>query len=92
VAIVQVAYRFASDGLSPYLMLLCLIGANLAVINILPILPLDGGHAMFLIYEGIFRRPPHELVLVVLSYFGLFLILLLMIWTLSLDFTCIPRL
>jgi regulator of sigma E protease len=55
-------------------------------------LPLDGGHAVFLIYEGIFRRPPHELVLVVLSYLGLFLILLLMIWTLSLDFTCIPRL
>jgi regulator of sigma E protease len=83
---------FADGGFGSYLMFLCLIGANLAVINIFPMLPLDGGHAVFLIYEGIFRRPPHELVLVVLSYLGLFLILLLMIWTLSLDFTCIPRL
>ncbi|MDR0337871.1 MAG: site-2 protease family protein [Planctomycetaceae bacterium] len=92
VAIVQLAYMFADGGLSSYLMFLCLIGTNLAVINIFPMLPLDGGHAVFLIYEGIFRRPPHELVLVVLSYLGLFLILLLTFWTLSLDFTCIPRL
>jgi regulator of sigma E protease len=92
VAIVQLAYIFADGGLGSYLMFLCLIGANLAVINIFPILPLDGGHAVFLIYEGIFRRPPHELVLVILSYLGLFLILLLTVWTLSLDLTCIPRL
>ncbi|MDR1268411.1 MAG: site-2 protease family protein [Planctomycetaceae bacterium] len=92
IAIVQLAYMFADGGLGSYLMFLCLIGANLAVINIFPMLPLDGGHAVFLLYEGIFRRPPHELILVILSYLGLFLILLLMFWTLFLDFTCIPRL
>ncbi|MDR1142038.1 MAG: site-2 protease family protein [Planctomycetaceae bacterium] len=92
VAIVRLAYMFADGGLGSYLMFLCLIGANLAVINIFPMLPLDGGHAVFLLYEGIFRRPPHELILVILSYLGLFLILLLMFWTLFLDFTCIPRL
>jgi regulator of sigma E protease len=92
VAIVQLAYMFADSGLGSYLMFLCLIGANLAVINIFPMPPLDGGHVVFLLYEGIFRRPPNEIIQVVLSYFGLFLILLLMFWALSLDFTCIARL
>ncbi|MDR2438871.1 MAG: site-2 protease family protein [Planctomycetaceae bacterium] len=92
VAIVHLAYMFADGGLGSYLMFLCLIGANLAVINIFPMPPLDGGHVVFLLYEGIFRRPPNEMIQVVLSYFGLFLILFLMFWTLSLDLTCIPRL
>ena len=92
VGIIDILYRFAHAGLSDFLILLCLIGANLAVINLLPIPPLDGGHVVFLTYEGIFSRPPNELVQVILSYFGLFLILLLMVWTVSLDVGCIPRL
>ena len=92
VGIVMIIYDVAQTDWSRFLMLLCLIGANLAVINLFPIPPLDGGLVLFLLYEGIFRRPPNELVQVILSYFGLFLILLLMVWTLSLDLTCIPRL
>ena len=91
VGIVMMIYEIAQGGWSEYLMLLCLIGANLAVINLLPIPPLDGGHVVFLLYEGIFRRPPNELVQVVLSYLGLFLIILLMVWTVSLDLSCVAR-
>ncbi|MDR0520561.1 MAG: site-2 protease family protein [Planctomycetaceae bacterium] len=91
VGIVWLLYYITSQGMSEYLLLLCLIGANLAVINILPIPPLDGGHVIFLLYEGLFRRAPNEWVQVILSYIGLFLILLLMVWTLSLDLACIPR-
>ena len=91
VGIVMIIYQIALSSWSEYLILLCLIGANLAVINLLPIPPLDGGHVLFLTYEGIFRRQPNELIQVVLSYLGLFLILLLMIWTISLDLRCIPR-
>ena len=92
VKIVMVIYDISQSNLSRYLMLLCLIGANLAVINLLPIPPLDGGHVVFLIYEGIFRRPPNELVQIILSYLGLFLIILLMVWTLAIDLSCIPQL
>ncbi|MDR3232130.1 MAG: site-2 protease family protein [Planctomycetaceae bacterium] len=91
VLIVEAAYDVVSSGLGPYLMFLCLIGANLAVVNILPMPPLDGGHVVFLLYEGIFRRQPNELIQVILSYAGLFLILLLMVWVVSLDLSCIPR-
>ena len=91
VGIVEFLYKIALVGWSEYLILLCLIGANLAVINLLPIPPLDGGHVLFLLYEGIFRRPPNELIQVILSYAGLFLIILLMVWTVSLDLACITR-
>ena len=91
VGIIGIMYKIAQGGWSEYLMLLCLIGINLAVINLFPIPPLDGGHVVFLLYEGIFRRQPNEMIQVVLSYFGLFLIILLMVWTVSLDVSCIPR-
>ena len=91
VGIIEILYKIALSGWSEYLILLCLIGANLAVINLLPIPPLDGGHVLFLMYEGIFGRQPNEIVQVILSYFGLFLIILLMVWTVTLDLQCIPR-
>jgi len=91
VGIVEFLYRIAQSGWVAYLMLLCLISVNLAVINLLPIPPLDGGHVVFLTYEGIFGRPPNEMIQVILSYAGLFLIILLLVWTVSLDVRCIPR-
>ena len=91
VGIVQMAYRYASRGMGDFLAFLCLISANLAVINFLPIPVLDGGHMVFLSYEAIRGKPPSEGVFVALSYLGLALILLLMIWVLGLDIGCIPR-
>ena len=72
-------------------MFLCLISANLAVVNMLPIPVLDGGHMIFLAYEGIRGKPPSEKVHVGLSYIGLILLLTLMVWVLGLDFGLIPR-
>jgi len=91
VAIVQMAYRSTSDGMGGLMMFLCLISANLAVINMLPIPVLDGGHMIFLAYEGIRGKPPSEKVHVGLSYLGLIFILTLMVWVLGLDFGLIPR-
>ncbi len=92
VTIVRVAYMFVDKGFGSYLLFLCLIGANLAVINILPIPVLDGGHLLFLAYEGIFRKPPNENVLIILSYLGLALLLFVMIWAFSLDLGFVKRL
>ncbi|MGL6195447.1 MAG: site-2 protease family protein, partial [Thermoguttaceae bacterium] len=91
VAIVQIAYNIASESVGRFLLLLCLLGANLAVLNILPIPVLDGGHLVFLAYEGIFRKPPNESVQVGLSYLGLLLLLGLMFWAISLDLGFISR-
>jgi len=91
VGIVQVAYYSVVEGPGEFLLFLCLISANLAVINFLPIPVLDGGHMVFLAYEGIRGKPPSEGVFVGLSYLGLALILILMIWVIGLDFGCIAR-
>ncbi|MDR2643068.1 MAG: site-2 protease family protein [Planctomycetaceae bacterium] len=91
VLVVQSAYSFVSRGSGAYLLFLCIIGANLAVVNLLPMPPLDGGHVLFLLYEGIFRRPPNIVAQAILSWVGLFLILLLLLWVVALDFSFIPR-
>ncbi len=89
--IVKVAYQAASSRFTDLLLFLCIISANLAVINFLPIPVLDGGHMVFLAYEGIRGKPPSENVQVGLSYVGLFLLLGLMIWVFGLDFGLISR-
>ncbi|MDR2762929.1 MAG: site-2 protease family protein [Planctomycetaceae bacterium] len=91
VLVVQSAYSFVSRGSGAYLLFLCIIGANLAVVNLLPMPPLDGGHVVFLIYEGIFGIPPNIIVQAILSWVGLLLIVLLGLWVIALDFSFIPR-
>jgi regulator of sigma E protease len=55
------------------------LSITLAIMNILPIPVLDGGHLMFLIYEGITRREPSEKVRMALQQIGFVLIILLFI-------------
>jgi regulator of sigma E protease len=85
ISIFEMAYRFASQGFADLLLFLTIIGANLAVINFLPIPVLDGGHMVFLAYEGITGKPPSEKVHLTLTYLGLTFILGLMLWVLGLD-------
>lgn len=47
-------------GIGPLMQFVALISTNLAVINILPILPLDGGHLLFVALEAIRRKPVAE--------------------------------
>lgn len=91
IGMVQAAYHVASQGTGRFLLFLTLLSANLAVINFLPIPVLDGGHMMFLIYEGIRGKPPSEAVYVGLSYLGLAFILGLMLWVFGLDLGLIAR-
>ena len=78
----------ASKGYAKLLLFLTLLSGNLAVINFLPIPVLDGGHMMFLLYEGVTGKPASEKTMSTLTYIGLVLILTLMVFVLCLD---IPR-
>ncbi len=75
----------ASRGTSRLLLFLVLLSANLAIVNFLPIPVLDGGHMVFLAYEGLFRQPPNEKVQIILTYAGLFMVLGLMLYVIFLD-------
>ncbi len=52
----------------------------LAIMNILPIPALDGGHVMFLLYEVITRRKPNEKVMEYAQYAGMILLLALLLY------------
>ena len=53
--------------------------------NLLPIPALDGGHAVFLLIEMIFRRPLPQKVLESAQMVGILLLLTLMIYANGLD-------
>lgn len=56
------------------------LSITLAIMNILPIPVLDGGHLMFLLYEGITRREPSARVRMILQQIGFVLIIALFIY------------
>ncbi|MCA8957355.1 MAG: RIP metalloprotease RseP, partial [Planctomycetes bacterium] len=57
ITIARVSYMNAQEGLSRLLYFLAVLSINLAVINVLPIPVLDGGHLMFLLIERIKGSP-----------------------------------
>jgi regulator of sigma E protease len=91
ITIARASYMQALEGPGKFLLFLTLISANLAVVNFLPIPVLDGGHMVFLAYEGIFRRPANEYFAGVLNLAGLALIVCLMIFVFGLDLGLINR-
>ena len=56
----NVAVSFAQENFGKFLAFLAFISVNLAIVNFLPIPVLDGGHAAFLIWEGVTGKPVNE--------------------------------
>ena len=52
----QVITQAASDGWYTLVYIFVIIAMNLGVFNLLPFLPLDGGHIVFALYELVMRR------------------------------------
>lgn len=61
-------------------LLTALLSIILAIMNILPIPALDGGHVMFLLYEIIVRRKPNEKFLEYAQMAGILLLLTLVLF------------
>ena len=85
VGIVQGSSTAVEQGASQYLWVLGLISLSLALLNLLPLLPLDGGHIVFSLIEGargrFVRREVYERV----SAIGLAVVVLLFVIGLSND-------
>ncbi len=69
-----------SGGALGFWQITAFLSVTLAIMNILPIPVLDGGHLMFLIYEGITRREPSAKVRMALQQIGFILIIALFIF------------
>ena len=75
----------ADRGISAFWEFVAYLSIALAVFNILPIPALDGGHLVFLAYEGIVRREPSLKVRMVVQQLGVALILALMVFVIFND-------
>jgi regulator of sigma E protease len=87
VGIVRTSAAALKIGFSWYLELLGLISMSLALLNLLPLLPLDGGHILFSLIESVRRRALAREVYERVSVAGIALILVLMYIALSNDFS-----
>jgi regulator of sigma E protease len=85
VGIVQGSSTALSQGVMNFLWVLGLISLSLALLNLLPLLPLDGGHIAFSIVEGIRGRPLAREVYERVSMVGIALVLMLFFIGLSND-------
>jgi regulator of sigma E protease len=85
ITIVRVAYRAAGSGLVDLIRFLGILSINLAVLNFLPIPPLDGGQMVYLLAEGVRGRPIPESAKYVSFMIGLALVLSLMGFVLIQD-------
>ena len=79
------------NGKSSGLLLAALISMNLAILNILPIPALDGGHLMFLLIEKITGKPLDEKVVEVISTVFFAMLIILMVFVVFNDITLIVR-
>ncbi|GHU28993.1 putative zinc metalloprotease [Betaproteobacteria bacterium] len=87
VTIADYAGQSAKMGLAHYLRFMVLVSISLAVLNLLPIPVLDGGHLLYYVAEIVRGRPLSEQCLEIGQKIGLALILILMFFALYNDFT-----
>ena len=86
ITVAQVSGQALQNGFASLLAWIALFSVNLAAVNLLPIPVLDGGIALFAIYELVFGRKPPQQLLNVLGYVGIGLIILLMFIATRNDF------
>ena len=85
VGIVQGSSEALEEGGERYVWVLALISLSLALLNLLPLLPLDGGHITFSLIEGIRGRAVGREIYERVSAVGIAIVLLLFFVGLSND-------
>lgn len=92
VMIFTASYDRLQMGAAYFIYFLALISINLAVINLLPIPVLDGGHIALLLVEKIRGKAVSEKVMTWVNYAGLFFLLALIIYVTGNDILRLFRL
>lgn len=80
VGIIQMSGAAASGGLSTLFMFAALIGINLAVLNLLPLIITDGGQILFLSIEGIRGKPVDVKTRALINQIAVFLFIALFLY------------
>ena len=81
----QVAGEMLRWSFGHLMQFIAFFSVNLFLLNLLPIPVLDGGHAVFILLEMIFRRRVHERVQAIATQVGLIMLLLFMTFVIVVD-------
>ena len=79
VGIYKVTESVAAQGILVLMRFTALLSVNLGIMNLLPIPALDGGRILFVLYEGIFRRPLNRKVELNIQLIGVLFVLIIMV-------------
>jgi RIP metalloprotease RseP len=90
VGIVRLLHQAGQSGVATVLWLIAVLNLSLGIFNLLPFFPLDGGHVVVALYEGVRSRPRRRYhadvaKLLPLFYLGLGVVLFLGVSALFLD-------
>ncbi len=85
VKIAELASQSADLGIISFLSFIGMLSLTLAIINILPFPALDGGHLMFLIYEGIFKKEFPLKARMILQQAGFYMLMIFMLYVIYND-------
>jgi regulator of sigma E protease len=85
IAIGQLSGEAARFGAESFLHFMALLSINLAILNLLPIPILDGGHLMFMAVEAVRGRPLSLEQRMRLSHVGLIIVIGIMVWAMTND-------
>ena len=79
IMIAEMAGQQAREGLINFVFFTALISINLAILNVLPIPVLDGGHLLFFAIEAVRGRPVSVRAREIAQQAGMFVLMLLMV-------------
>lgn len=85
ITIGELSGRFARAGALQFLWFMAFVSINLAIVNLLPIPILDGGHLLFLAIEGLRGRAVSMQTRERATQIGLALLVVIMVWALTAD-------
>ena len=91
ISIFWVLWLKIQNGLMAAISFAVFFNVNLAILNLLPLPVLDGGHIMVSLYEAVFRRPANKKVVLALWNATAILLLSLMLLLTFKDFRLIQR-
>lgn len=85
ILIVDAAAKAASVGAFAYFNFIAIISINLAILNLLPVPVLDGGHVLFLSIEALRGKPLSDKILIIANKIGMALLLMLITFVIYND-------
>jgi len=79
VVIAKISAEAAASGLGNFLYFMAFLSLQLAILNLMPIPILDGGHLVFLAIEAVIRRPVNLKVRSVANHLGFIVLVSFMV-------------